>query len=48
MVPWLPVRRGGRLHRHGGGAGAQRRVWGDDHAVSGVQSLAEGHVCRGG
>lgn len=45
MVPRLPVREGRGLCGYGGGAGVECRVWGDDHRLSGLQSLAEGDIC---
>ena len=36
-----------RVRDYGGGVGVERRVRGDDHAVSGMQPLVAGDLCRG-
>ena len=47
MVPWLSVRERRSVCDYGGGVGAECRVRGDNHAVSGMQPLVEGDFCRG-
>ena len=47
MVSRLPLWERRRICDYGGRIGIERRVRGDDNAVSGMQSLVEGDLCAG-